>query len=279
MSESRDVRGKQLKFTKNTLILWGMALHDMGFLYFHVVILQHVSQSQGLKASRPHPHWQLRELPGTVHVAVNGGTAVKPYRPVHTVQFATAICCGSPCTSTGEPLIDGKAYPCAGYFSDKNLVGDQPPPPRHPEKNFGLQIWHPWKKLESGPPPTLRKNLDFRFGILEKSWSPDPPPPPPPHTEKKFGLQIWHPWKKLESRPPPPPPPTLRKNLDFRFGILEKSWSPDPPPPPHPEKKFGLQIWHPWKKLKSRPPPPPPWILKFQLRIGLRKFRLFFGDC
>ena len=40
--------------------------------------------------------------------------------------------CGSPCTSTGEPHIDGKRYPCAGYFlpktSDINrtCVGMQP---------------------------------------------------------------------------------------------------------------------------------------------------------
>ena len=43
-----------------------------------LIIWLYNSQSQGLTASRPYPHWPLRELPETVHVAVNGGTAMKP---------------------------------------------------------------------------------------------------------------------------------------------------------------------------------------------------------
>ena len=41
--------------------------------------LQCNSQSQGLTASWPYPHWQLCALPKTIHVAVNGGTAMKPW--------------------------------------------------------------------------------------------------------------------------------------------------------------------------------------------------------
>ena len=103
------------------------------------------------------------------------------------------------------------------------------PMTRPPEKKIWLQIWHPWKKLDSGPPPEKKIWLQIWHPRKKLDSEPSPPtttPTPPP--EKKIWLQIWHPWKKVGFWTPPP----LRKKFDFRFGTLEKSWIPDPPLPP-----------------------------------------------
>ena len=105
--------------------------------------------------------------------------------------------------------------------------------PSHPEKNFGLQIWHPWKKLESRHPP-------------------------PPHPEKNFGLQIWHPWKSWSPDPPLPPPwemgeplwaPTGGASFNIRARPVADSGCP------------RKERWpHRWKLDSGRRPWLPPWI-------------------
>ena len=148
-----------------------------------------------------------------------------------------------------------KPTPVQVTFLTKTWLVTNPPPPP-PWEKFWTSDLASLKKVEVQTPPHLEKILDFRFGILEKSWSPEPPPP----TWEKFWTLDLASLKKVRVRIPPPVPPPWEKIWTSHLASLKKVEVQTPPPPPHPEKKFGLQICNPWKKLKSRPPPPPkPW--------------------
>ena len=172
---------------------------------------------------------------------------------LHSHKSQKTTCCGSPC-SPEKSLVKKNFNYIKFELSIKNYEtppppgkwkfqlriglrkfrvgfwksGTNTPPSPHPEKKFGLQIWHPWKKLESRPPPS--------------------------HPEKNCGLQIWHPWKSWESRPPPLPPP-WEKISTSDLASLKKVGVQTPPPP---WEKFWTSDLASLKKVGVQTPPPLP---------------------